>query len=506
MLKRLIALSLSVLLLAGVFAGCAPAQSPDTGDNPSGNEGEGSGTQEPTKVHYLHWLTPEDLPGDQAVLQKIIEETGIEPICITPAGGSQSEKLNILMASNEPLDLINGNWPDMQRTGSIIPLNDLLEQEGQALVDSFTENEWATRTDKDGKIWGIPISNYANGSGVRIRQDWLDQVGLPVPTTLEEFEAVLEAFKNEESFGKDRIVLATSWQVSQLERSFAGMWCDSGTEDFLDTDGKVKPAVFNPGYRDFVAKMAEWYQKGYFWKEGFVQQYTVINDIVAQNRVGILATWSSTGIDGYIQLLDAGEDVKYVFADKLSGPAGTAYTLLRPGVDAFMITSKSKVPEETMRLINWYNDDIDDKMLVNHGIEGVNWKWVDKEKQVFEKLEVSSDQEVTGKYNYVQGGLHLSAWANDNWSKAWLECFNFGTDPNVDLKIPFDLSISYDTAKIQSAVPTYSDLEKYRDESIIKFITGQRDLGEWDAFLEEMLNLGWAKTIEEKTAQYQAAQ
>lgn len=131
---------------------------------------------------------------------------------------------------------------------------------------------------------------------------------------------------------------------------------------------------------------------------------------------------------------------------------------------------------------------------------------MDKEKQVFEKLEVSSDQEVTGKYNYVQGGLHLSAWANDNWSKAWLECFNFGTDPNVDLKIPFDLSISYDTAKIQSAVPTYSDLEKYRDESIIKFITGQRDLGEWDAFLEEMLNLGWAKTIEEKTAQYQAAQ
>lgn len=504
MMKSIVAFMLCLLMLCSVFSGCVP-QSPSNPDN-TVDPSNGTDETEPVKVHYLHWLTPEDLPGDEAVLQKIMEETGIEPVCLTPAGGSQAEKLNILMSSNEPLDLINGNWPDYATTGSIISINDLLKQEGEALEASFTDLEWATRTDKDGKIWGVPISNYANGSGLRIRTDWLEKVDLPMPTTLEELEAVLEAFKKEESLGKDRIIMATSWQVSQLERTFSGMFCPSGTEDFLDTDGKVKPAIFHAGYRDFIAKMAEWYEKGYFWKEGFVQQYTVINDLVAQNRVGILATWSSVGIDGYIQLLDAEQEVQYAFADKLSGPAGTSYTLLRPGVDAFMITSKSKVPEATMRLINWYNADVDNKMLVGHGIEGVNWKWIDKENHVFEVLEVADNQKVTGKYNYVQGGLHLSAWADDNWSKAWLECFGFGTDSNVDLKIPFDLDVSYDTAKIQGTVPTFSDLEKFRDENIIKFITGQRDISEWGAFLEEMLYVGYEKTIDEKTAQYDAAQ
>ncbi len=505
-LRKGLVLFLVIALTASMFSGCTgqtqEVQQPDEGQQQSGTPDT---PQEPIKVYYLHWLTPEEVPGDELIRQKIIEEINVDPICLTPAGGSAEDKLSILLASNEPLDMFSGTWTDMAATGAIIPINDLIEEYGEELKANFAENEWEARTDKDGNVWGIPIAVMPSSSGVRIRTDWLEKVGLPFPETVEQFEEVLEAFHNEELFGKDSVPMVSTTISNFLHNAFAGLYCPSGTADFLDTDGKVKPAFFNSGYKDYIAKMAEWYSKGYFWKDGFIQPRPDIDAVVAQNRVGIMATWSSVGINGYIQLLDSGIEVEYKHMLKFTGPAGTAYTAQNPDRSCYMIPKKSQNPEAAMKLANWYNANVDNKMVAAVGLEGVHWNWVDKENQIYELLEVSEDQKVTGKYNYVQGGFHLTAWGNDNWSKAWIEAYDFALDPTLDLKIAFDRDVNYDYAKIQGVVPAYSDLEKYRDEWILKFIIGQENLSQWDQFLEQMLNIGYDKVIEEKTAQYQAA-
>lgn len=87
--------------------------------------------------------------------------------------------------------------------GDVIPLNDLIDQWSPNWKRYFEEDEVAHKTCmlEDGRIYSLPmIRNEANVSGLRdqwlINKSWLDELGLPIPSTTVEFYETLKAFKD----------------------------------------------------------------------------------------------------------------------------------------------------------------------------------------------------------------------------------------------------------------------------------------------------------------------
>src|SRR5690606_12903878 len=92
------------------------------------------------------------------------------------------------------LDLFVQSWPDYQQ--AIIPLNDLLEEHGQAILKAVAPINMAGMKDSEGTIWGIPRQGVmAHTAPTWFRTDWLAEAGLSLPQTLEDTEEAMAAFK-----------------------------------------------------------------------------------------------------------------------------------------------------------------------------------------------------------------------------------------------------------------------------------------------------------------------
>lgn len=511
--KSLIVMMAIVMILSLTAACSSKNNEPERSAAPAGSGTESSGTAQqsekpaPTEVFILTKVEAgTELPEDKLVADYITEQTNVIPNMIKPPAGTYDEKLNIMLASDEPLDaFIVTDWTEFQKKGMIRPINDLLDNNPE-LKAIYTKEEWDSVTDaKTGDIYAIPFANTSIGNAPRIRTDWLEAVGLPMPTTLEEFEAVLEAFKTSDKLPKNVIPLATHLSFNQLDRAFMGLWTKHGDLNWIDADGTVKPAILDPGYKDFIAKIAEWYKKGYIWKEAFSQEFTVINDLVAQNRVGVLGTWLSVGISGIETLMTTNPGAEYDYMRKFEGPAGSAYSLRLPSRQGVAISINSKNPDAVMKFFNWSVSSKENRNTIDFGLENKHWKWLDKDNSVIERIE-GAEKQYSGIFSLVQGSLDLGSSDNSISGKLWSAAYAFIADPTLDLKKPGDYGVNYDEAKITETVPSASDIDKFRDKELVKFIMGARSLSEWDKFIQELLKLGLDKMIAERTAQYKAQQ
>ena len=116
------------------------------------------------------------------------------------------EKKNVLLASGEYPDIFYraglsvSDLVNYGSKGAIIPLNDLIEEHAVNLNERIEDYPTIEKeiTMADGNIYSMPTINGTNNTiGARnwINVDWLEAVNMEMPTTLDELEAVLTAFK-----------------------------------------------------------------------------------------------------------------------------------------------------------------------------------------------------------------------------------------------------------------------------------------------------------------------
>ncbi len=504
-MRKAIALLLLLALTVGLAAGCSPGPNENPPQGSSTTQSSTTAQPDPAQPEKVVLLIREEweigTPGEEDVLKYVTEQTGIDVKYIKPPAGTYEETLSIMLAGGDQLDafIAFGTWTDLAQKGYIAPLSDLLHTYGTNILATQPESDFAPLTDqKTGQIMALPFTNTRLGNAPRVRTDWLSALGLSVPTDLDSFEAMLKAFKETDKFGNNVIPLITSFQFNQLDRAFAGMWIETGDNRFIDGDGRVKECVFAPGYKDYIAKMAEWYAAGYIWPESFIQEFTVINDIVAQGRVGAMATWVSVGLSGYdtLHTIDPGAEYKYV--EKLGGPKGSAYSLRPAASQGIVVSAKSEKPETVIRLFDWLA--IPDNTVVTYsGIEGVHWNWVDKGQRIIEK---SAAGEQFKGLDLLYGGYDQGTYDDTFTSSLWRQYDEFNTNSSLVLKEGDDNGIVYDEEAIAGAVSSLPDIVNYRESETVKFIMGQRKMSEWDSFITELLEMGYDKVIDARTEQY----
>lgn len=131
---------------------------------------------------------------------------------------------------------------------------------------------------QDGKVYGMPIApNLTEGQVMLIRQDWLDKLNLKAPTTIDEFEKVIAAFTNDDpdgngkqdTYGFDfsgKDSYNTGW-VSDSVMIFSAYTGKHLPGQWYSEDGKLTYGSVAEGTKDALAKLRDWYSKGYLNKE-----------------------------------------------------------------------------------------------------------------------------------------------------------------------------------------------------------------------------------------------
>ena len=221
-------------------------------------------------------------------------------------------------------------------------------------------------------------------TNIMINKTWLERLGLEKPTTLEEFEKVLTAFKEQDANGNgdpnDEIPMSFKFLGSQ--RDIGGFFGAFGYADTLAAgnthivvgdDGQLVFVPATEGYKEGCKYLYEhFFAKGLIDQEGFTMDKKTYN---SQNQgevanIGVFMCWNS------FDLGTVHED-EYEPLSPLLGPDGTTSWGTSPdstmAATGFSITNVCKDPALLLRWVDTFYDPIW-SMQCDMGPIGINIK------------------------------------------------------------------------------------------------------------------------------------
>lgn len=460
----------------------------------------------------------------------ILEQTGVKVEIIMPPSdaSAEKEKLNLLLAGGDQIDAWwDDDWGKYSRDGIIIPLNEYLEApEAQALWDLWEPwGSWEKVTDSEGKIWAIPRLTDSVPYPIMYRTDWLDQLGMEIPSTFDEFNDYLYKVKELDPYGNGETIplmlekgSSDAGILDRAEYALLGGYVENGNGKWLDeADGKVKPEWIAEGYTDFLKQMNQWYQDGIIHKENFTMDVDTVRGNITKGAVAASAAWYSR-----VTLTEANtrENIpgfdreKYTYAycanDKGTiGPNGQLMqTLSVASTRGLMISSKCKHPEAVMKFVEW-SFEWENYTTEQYGLEGKYWQYNPDSENAKENKDVVL---IEGGPTYARDFLMslavpLEVQTTEYDDDGIQEMHNFWlqkrlSDYQATIEPGIENGIVWDKVALAENIPSLNDLNTYKDEELIKFVNGTRSFDTWDAFIEECYSIGLQDYIDEYTRQY----
>jgi putative aldouronate transport system substrate-binding protein len=280
-----------------------------------------------------------------------------------------SEKRNLLLASNDlPDAFLNSRFTDAElvkygTNGTLIPLEDLIAEHAPNLTAIFEANPdlKAAVTASDGHIYALPNAEELGLGAVpffwSINKSWLDALGLPVPTTVDEYHDALVAFKTQDPNGNgkaDEIPLSfiNNWWCADIGDLFAALGgIADNTDHRIVRDEEVIYTGADDRYRDAIQTLHEWYEEGLIDAEAFTQDDKAY---LAKGKtetpvLGSYVWWETEEVVGTERAAD------YVLLPVLEGVNGRLVghsNLTDYGRSAFAITRSNEYPSATMRWVD----------------------------------------------------------------------------------------------------------------------------------------------------------
>ncbi|MFB9273784.1 extracellular solute-binding protein [Cohnella cellulosilytica] len=373
----LLAAGMAVVLMAGCGGGKENSGGAPSSSNASSSSSPSSSApaEKPPLKALLHYATTDFNGSTPAVLLE--KGTGYKVQYDMLPQDKPEDKLNIIMGSGESYDIISMGsvykqlYFDYAKRGALVDLTPLIEQYGPNIKAAVSQKN-LDAVKVDGKIYSIPSEAITNTSwSIAIRVDWLEKLGLPMPTTLDELVDVLKAFKEQDPGGNgDKNIPLTAMGGVPLEniRGAFGL-----AQSWSDVDGRLVNMAENPALKDYMAFVNELYKGGLLDKEFVTTKEATMLEKFASGRAGaMIAAWHmfptiSTAI------VKSDPNAKVAFAGALTGKDGTAGLALSEGFELFTVVPKSaKHPEEA---IKWINAKLEPKVFLESylGEEGVHY-------------------------------------------------------------------------------------------------------------------------------------
>lgn len=479
MKKRTICLLLAmIMVLSIVLAGCSktaetpaadetpattePAETTDNTETPEAPEETAEPALEQKTIQLMITGSGKQANSDKVwaafneQLQQYVPNTTVEFIDVPFE--EYSEKFSQVLASGEGVDLAWTGWlinkPQNIADGNLMPLDDLLAEYGQGIVDILGENVVEIhRNAADGKLYYLPSWQGLCGE----RRGWLvvtEIAELAGDTWIEDTEAALNKWRNNYSGIEDfQAVLdqATKYLAAAKEAGKLGAGINTGRAfgwsmyngmySFLGVGGAeigitycdgtftVKDGVAGEHYKLYAKTMADWYKEGYIRSDIMSVDTSTLttpkNGEITDTTYVFSCDPYLTEADQEAAIADAGMDMTYLPIEE------NAYLILG-GDTSYAIPYCADEPERAMMVLNAIYSQPDLYNTLIYGIEG-------------EDYTKNADGTITTSY------VGASPTADDSYGiQRWIigSCknalINNGTDPNYYA----DLEALEETARV----------------------------------------------------------
>jgi len=227
-----------------------------------------------------------------------------------------------------------------------------------------------------GNLYVFPAysgSRYHISGGLMLRKDWLDDLGLSVPETVEEWTNVLTKFKEEK--GSPAPFTADAGTILNTEGVFNDPF--KVGKDFYLENGKVKYGPMQPQYKEFLQLMRDWYENGLLDPDFAANDSSAIDSRIIEGQSGALFTYIGGGMGKYLNAMKDDPKFDMVAAQyPVMNKGDEPQFVLRPweyrGEGSVAITPANKYPERSAELIDYLYSE-EGALLKNFGIEGLSY-------------------------------------------------------------------------------------------------------------------------------------
>ena len=246
-----------------------------------------------------------------------------------------SEQKGIMLASGELPDIIMGfrtfNDSDIMNNMEMFqPLDDLIDQYMPNYKKALEEIPELKKmaTFPDGKMYSftknLPLRPKSCNQPI-INKKWLDYLGLEIPTTTDELEQVLIAFRDhadelQEEFDIEGDVIPMSFIINNgdqdpaiLINGFGEGYGDTGDHFAVTDEGKVIYTAVQEGYKEGIEWLHKLVTEDLIDPEAFTQEWSTYVAKGKNHRYGLCFSWDIANIDN---------NVDYVMLPALTGPTG----------------------------------------------------------------------------------------------------------------------------------------------------------------------------------------
>lgn len=462
-------------------------------------------------------------------VQYMEEHTNVHIDFITATSDTYTEQFNLQCAAGSLPDIVYGVATHYS-TGAdgaieddvIIDLMPYLEEYApnyNAALNEVPEtmNQLLTDGGHISSFYSIYDEDPRADSGLVIRQDWLDDLGLDVPVTYDDVEAVLLAFKD--AYGLDEpILMSTGGFFSG--GSFIGGYGVLGQNfstpfdryiPFYQVEGEVKFGPLEEGYEEYVTMLNDWYAQGLFNDDFLLDSNGNFMDAnyIAKVTTGAVGM-ASANTNSIQSLIDAGEGESYMLS-AISEPVkneGDVYHFSnnssRVAKELLCISTNCENIELAM---NWLDIGYSDEgaILVNYGVEGYSYELDADGNPVFTDLILNNEDyafsvalaNLVPRFTAGYSIVRANDAAYTDLVFASIEIWG----SNMDGAYVYPTGATMSIEETEEFNSVYSDISTYLDENVAKFITGELPLSEFDNFRAELEAMDISTCIElEQTA------
>jgi putative aldouronate transport system substrate-binding protein len=447
------------------------------------------------------------------VIQELAKRSGVTVKFQLLPPGNYADALKPRLAAGADLPdiiLLPDKDPTMKYIdgGLFLPINSLYEKYGVNLKKLYAGGMYASvkpsLTAPDGKMYYVPQlglgMNYQ--PCFMVNERWLAALGLKEPTTLDEFTAMLRAFRDRDpnkNGKKDEIPL--SIEKSMLQQAFGPMFgLDLQSRFQADKSGKVSFGYGSPAYKDYATYLSMLYKEGLLDPDfGTTTRDQEISRF-AKDTTGVTFSYSwhmSQSFSNQFKDYDGKTPiVKGILPVK--GKYGERYYIGRSSITGmFGISKDCKNPEAAFKFLDMAIGE-DAQLLYNWGIEGDTY--VMKEgKKVYTENGRNNDYIQKFGINPVCLPLIQSTAMAEGILPAWHVKFDYEVAPFMKEAWPFIYSLSAE-ATVENQYLT--DINTYADEMEFKFIMGIESLKNFDKYVATLKKMNVDKIVAVRQAQY----
>lgn len=448
--------------------------------------------------------------SETEVARIIEEQTGVTLEYITPLLGEETTQVTLLVSSQNLPDFFYA--PDAFYTGGaaamlddgltidIAEYLDLMPNFKAALEESeFRQQEVYT---DDGRIPGLPTFRENDEEsevfvGILIRKDLLDQVGMDIPVTYDDWYEVLTAFKNECGISKPISAGPQMWGQNNMWSSgfgFGFMDYFGTGRPFYQIDGEVRYAPLDDteAFKTYMEMMAKWYAEGLIDPD-----FQTVTDVNAQ-----IGTYSSPECGACITayslapvLSSIGSaskpDFEYVIAPipvvEASQRTHLYMETSRISLNTLVITKDCDNLELALKYWDqYYTEEM--SRLTCWGIEGETFVFDENGEEQWTDLILSNPD-----YNFMSmrysiignvqpGNYSIRSETVEPFSIAANDFYRAHGDNAY--RIPSSVTLTEDERDEYNGVMT--DVNTYVEETGLQFMTGKRSFDTYDDFIEQV--------------------